>query len=117
MFNMIIFARNNEYINYNLYPFKTIINTITGNYSFYFKFINILGNFFIYIPFSYFIPKLFPKINNWYKYLLTISIIVLLTEISQIIFKCGAFDIDNIILALTGNILCYKKLKKTYLIF
>ena len=112
MFNMTMFARNNEYINYNLYPLKTIINTITGNYSFYFKFINIIGNFIIYMPFSYFIPKLFPNINKWYKYLFTILIIILLTEIYQILFKCGAFDIDDIILATIGNMLCYLFLSK-----
>ena len=76
MFNMVVFARSYPYTTYNLIPFKTIISVLKED-SFYFKFINIVGNFTVFMPFSYFSIVLFKNINTSIKYLILIFGILL----------------------------------------
>ena len=105
MFNMVFFARFSNINSYNLIPFNTIINTI-NNSSIYFIIINIWGNLLIFIPLEYFIIELF-KVKKLLSNLLISTGAIFLIEIFQYIFKVGVFDIDDIILSISGMMLFY----------
>lgn len=100
LFNMTFFARNEIVNSYNLIPFKTIIE-ITNKGNFYEITINLFGNFFVFMPISYFLIELFnvkkPLLN-----FITSFLIIFLIEIIQYIFNLGVFDIDDLILCLSG---------------
>ncbi len=68
---------------------------------------NILGNFFVFMPFAFFVPSIFKKINSWFKFLLTISVGVLIIEALQIVFLTGSADIDDFILNVGGAMAAY----------
>jgi len=113
LFNMVIFARYNSVNSYNIIPFKTIFELIT-NGNLYLIIINILGNLLIFMPFEYFIIKLF-KINKFSLNFLISFLIILIIEVLQYIFKVGVFDIDDLILCTIGMMLfyiIYNKVKK-----
>lgn len=105
----------------NLIPFKTIcefifklihndINTLTVIY-------NLIGNILIFIPLGFFIPS-FPKQSSDFKKTVTISFLIILSaEISQLVFMVGYFDIDDIILNLTGVLIGYFLYKNFFIKF
>ena len=68
---------------------------------------NILGNFFVIMPFALFVPVCFKSINNTLKFLCVISFGVLIIEILQIIFLTGSADIDDFILNVGGAMVAY----------
>ena len=113
IFNMAIFARYNSINSYNLIPFKTIIEMFKDG-SFYSVAINIFGNLLIYMPLEYFLLELF-NIKKFSTNFIISFVIILLIEIFQYIFKLGVFDIDDLILCISGMILfyvIYTKIKK-----
>lgn len=100
LFNTTLFARK-TYVNaYNIIPFKSIREIITNGSSREIT-INILGNFFIFMPLEYFLIELFcvrKRKENFF-----ISFIILLAfESVQYIGKLGVFDIDDILLCTAG---------------
>ena len=107
-----------DYFNYviNLIPFKVIIELTIGfinrEISLKLFLINIFGNFFIFMPLSFFLPRLFKKENNLKTFIITMFIIISIIEISQFITLSGTFDIDDYILNIGGSYLMYKLLKK-----
>ena len=113
IFNMAIFARYNSINSYNLIPFKTIIEMFKDG-NFYSVAINIFGNLLIYMPLEYFLLELF-NIKKFSTNFIISFVIILLIEIFQYIFKLGVFDIDDLILCISGMILfyvIYTKIKK-----
>ena len=105
LFNMVLFARYNVFYNYNIIPFKSIFNIINSG-NIYSILINIFGNLLIFMPLEYFLIKLF-KITPFLKNVLISFIVIVLIELLQFIFKVGIFDIDDIILCITGMIIAY----------
>ncbi len=105
MFNMNIFARYNSSYNYNLIPFKSISDLII-NGSIYNIIINLFGNLIIFMPLEYFIIELFNK-KHFLINLIVSSLIIIIKEIMQFIFKVGIFDIDDIILCVIGMMMFY----------
>ncbi len=100
LFNMTFFARNKIVNSYNLIPFKTIIEIINkGN--FYEITINLFGNFFVFMPISYLLIELF-NIKKTLQNFITSFLIIFLIEIIQHVFNLGVFDIDDLILCLSG---------------
>ena len=99
----------------NLVPFRTInlyIRNIQNNVITLGDFIvNILGNICAFMPFSLFLPLLFPKINKWWKFLIAVSGIVCFIEAMQFVFQKGSCDIDDFILNVTGAMVLYAILK------
>ena len=113
LFNMAIFARYNSISSYNLIPFKSII-VIFSDGSLYFILINIFGNLLIFTPLEYFLIELF-EVKKFSKNLFISIIIILVIEIIQFIFKVGVFDIDDLILCVSGMMMfyfMYKKIKR-----
>lgn len=106
-------ATVNEYLSQkiNLIPFATVklfINAYKdANLETFVVLENIFGNFFVFMPFAFFIPNIFKKINSALKFLLCISVCVLIIEALQIVFLTGSADIDDFILNVGGAILMY----------
>lgn len=111
IFILIFFLRINRlfspdysaYRHINIVPFKTIIDYIIGDYTFYRAIGNLFLNIVFFIPAGISIEILFYKrtIKN-IKYIFYCSLLI---EIIQYIFGTGISDIDDIILNLIGGIL------------
>ncbi len=117
-------ATVNEYLSQkiNLVPFATVklfINAYKdANLETYVVVENILGNFFVLMPFAIFVPNIFKRINTALKFLLCVSVSVLIIEVLQIVFLTGSADIDDFILNVAGAMLAYgmlniPKIKRT----
>lgn len=106
--------------NYNLIPFKSIIELLNTPLSPMFAIYNILGNFLMLTPLAIILPLINKKFQNTKYFLLTISGLTLLIELLQFISNVGSFDIDDIILNILGAFIAYlifKKLKFLKTIF
>lgn len=99
--------------NMNLIPLHTI-----GNYwkvvkrleftpLFYHCVINLGGNIFLFIPIGYFLPRLWPSLRNFFFFLLTCTLAIVLVELLQLVTLLGSLDIDDLILNLFGMLLGY----------
>ena len=107
----------------NLVPFTSIIVTITllltKTQGFYYIFDYLILDIILFIPLGLFLPILFPKtkkIKNFILICLTISII---KELFQLLLNVGMFNIDDIILNLSGAIISYtifKNLLSKYMV-
>lgn len=105
--------RNNGILNINLIPFKSISPYIKNITEFY-AFKNIMGNIVVFIPMGFFTAWFCNK--KLLKTLLYCIIMLLSIEIMQFIFMIGFFDIDDLILNLTGCVIGYL-IKMTFYIF
>ena len=99
--------------NMNLIPFHTIGNywSIVQKWDFspifYHCFINLGGNIFLFIPIGYFLPRLWPSLRNFFFFLLTCTLAIILVELLQLVTLLGSLDIDDLILNLFGMLLGY----------
>ena len=95
----------------NLIPFATVklfINAYKESRLETFVVIeNILGNLFVFMPFAFFAPICFKKLNSNLKFLGLIAACVLVIEILQIVFLTGSADIDDFILNVGGAMVAY----------
>ena len=112
-----------EYIRFsvNPIPFKTI-----GNYIYLLRhhainralvIRNICGNLALFFPMGIFLPTLFMKMRKLWRTALSVFGIVLGAECLQILLRRGIFDIDDLILNLTGAVagyFCWKLFFKIY---
>lgn len=106
IFNLTLFTRRIGEIRYNLIPLKTISDYIINikKYNLREIIINIFGNIFIFMPVQYLIIKIFELKKS--KIIILIDFIILLSiELSQLITHTGIFDIDDIILNLSGMLI------------
>lgn len=67
--------------------------------------INLGGNIFLFIPAGYLLPRIFRKQRNFFVFLLTCTVSILLVETAQLFSLLGSFDIDDLILNLSGMFL------------
>ena len=102
----------------NFVPFKTILNYILdfNHYNLSTWLFNMIGNLLIFFPVGVLFPVIFNRINS-YNHILYITISMsLLIEISQYRASLGVFDIDDIILGVTGSLIGFhlylKSIKK-----
>ncbi len=100
----------------NIIPFKVIIlmiiKTINHQMELSMLIRNIFGNFIAFMPFAFFLPRLFKKIDSTKRFIIAMFIIVSIIEVTQFITLSGTFDIDDYILNISGAYLMYKILKK-----
>lgn len=68
---------------------------------------NIFGNLVVFMPLAFFIPNIFKRVNNFGKFLILITLCVLLIEVLQIVFLTGSADIDDLILNVGGASAAY----------
>lgn len=106
--------KNNVYhYSYNFIPFKSIYDALTGPLGLKFGVYNILGNFLMLTPFSVFLPFLDKKFSKTKVFLIFIISITLFIESVQYILNLGSFDIDDVILNISGSLIFYLLIKKT----
>ncbi len=112
----ILLADKSEIIEYfsektNIIPFATVklfVNAYKkGSLETYIVIENILGNFFVFMPFAFFVPNIFKRVNSILKFFKVISVCVLAIEILQILFLTGSADIDDFILNVGGAMVAY----------
>ncbi|WP_341300381.1 VanZ family protein [Lysinibacillus sp. FSL H8-0500] len=106
---------NNFGFNINLIPFRVIQDTYeTIFYRHYYDYfiINFLGNIIIFIPFGFFIPILFKKVNKFKEITIIGCILSVGKEIIQLLLY-RSFDIDDLWLntlgVCIGYLLCSSK--------
>ncbi len=106
----------------NLVPFKTVrlfINSYKkGLLNDFAIFENLVGNFCVLMPFAFFVPILFKKINGGLKLFAAAVCFVIVIELLQFVFMTGCADIDDLILNVAGCMAAYgffriKKIDKT----
>jgi glycopeptide antibiotics resistance protein len=88
----------------NLVPFQSIYAYISGfaHYNFSTWMMNIVGNVVLFIPFGLLLPLLFKKYMKVKKLTITCTLSLVLVEMLQLATMRGIFDIDDIILNMTG---------------
>ena len=123
----LLFFRSGEWIeglsyeqqlrqNINLQPFFTIGNYWkvlchrTNNQVLMHSIINLGGNIFLFIPIGVFLPRLYPKLRNYFRFICACFGIMFLVEVLQLFTLLGSFDVDDLILNLFGmslGFICY----------
>ena len=96
--------------NYNIIPFKTIIDYINLVHNSYLNsnaIVNLFGNIIAFMPMAFFLPILFRKERKFKNFLITMILVILCIELTQLITNTGRCDIDDFILNLLGSILMY----------
>lgn len=88
----------------NLTPFKTISYYLRGEDTTG-TMPNLLGNLLLFVPFGLFLPYLFKIFKRLKVYLLFVFSVSLFLEIIQLVTAYGTFDVDDLILNVTGALL------------
>lgn len=97
----------------NLTPLFTIRNYLqvvlyrTNDAVFGHCLINLLGNILLFIPIGFLLPKLWKTMRNFFIFIIFVLLLILLVELTQLFTLLGSFDVDDIILNLTGMIIGY----------
>ncbi len=98
----------------NLIPFKNIyeitLNFIKGSLSLGFFIRNIFGNLLAFTPIAYFFITLL-NLKDIKKLIFLTSGMIIIIEALQYILGIGVYDVDDLILNLTGTILAFLFLK------
>ena len=95
----------------NLVPFRTIYGSVyiivhrTNPYLIPHEIISLLGTFALFMPFGYFIPRLFGRYRVFVKFILLTFAVLLAIEILQVLTLRGSFDVDDILLNLAGAVI------------
>ena len=107
-----------EYVKYsvNLIPFKTVWGYVEdymeqGPWILTLAIRNIGGNFVLFFPMGIFLPCLFPKTQKFRRTVLISLCTILCVELIQLLLRCGIFDVDDLILNISGWFLGFAVLK------
>lgn len=103
----------------NFIPFNTLMLYINGYRHSYVNLSNVitnlLGNFIAFMPFGFFYPMFCKKCRKAVNFFILVTVTVVFIELSQLILMTGSFDVDDIILNVSGSLvvyLIYNKIKK-----
>lgn len=114
-FQFVMWNRNSLslYLKYsfNIVPLRTIklfTNGYINGYVSFKNFLNnIIGNLCAFMPYGIFLPLMFKGMNKYYKFLLTMTLIVIFIETIQFLTVSGSCDIDDLILNVFGSSIIY----------
>ena len=73
--------------------------------------LNMAGNVFAFVPFAFFLPCLFRRVDRFLKFFPLMVAIVAAVELCQLGLMCGSCDVDDLILNVGGASLCYAVLR------
>ena len=111
-----------EYAKYsvNLIPFRTIWGYVRdymeqGGQILALAFRNIAGNFVLFFPMGIFLPCLFPKTEKFHKTALISICTIFGVELLQLLLRRGIFDVDDLILNISGWLLGFAVLKNPFI--
>ena len=97
-------------LKFNMIPFKTVNNYFlafrNNNISFRNVSYNIAGNIAAFVPFAFFLPRIF-KGEKWYTYFIFVTLCIFFVEAMQLVTNSGSFDIDDYILNMLGFVIGY----------
>ena len=97
--------------NTNLVPFYTTKNYLhvlkysTDRYMRTHCFMNLSGNIVLFIPAGWLLPRLWGWLQNFFRFFAFCAGLIFLVETVQLFTLLGRFDIDDLILNLSGMIL------------
>ena len=102
---------------YNLELFKEIKRFYIYRNQLGFKafFLNIFGNVLAFTPFGFFLPIVSRRGRRWYNAFLLAFTLSLCIETTQLVFRVGSFDVDDLFLNTVGGVIgfiCYKMIQK-----
>ncbi len=90
----------------NFTLFKTIKMYIQYAYKLN-SFENLVGNIVVFIPFGYFLPRISRWADKWYMLLSGAFFFSVGIELFQLFSAFGAFDVDDLLLNVTGALIGY----------
>lgn len=118
------FHRSGYFVDYryNLTPFQEIyryprMKAVHGTWT---AFLNLFGNVLVFMPIGFYIPFHYRKIRKSWQVIGLCFIFSLLIELTQLVTKCGVFDVDDLILNTLGGVfgyICYYVAFRGYLIY
>ena len=94
--------------NTNLIPFRTIENyryvlqNSTDAYMRSHCFLNLAGNVLLFVPAGWLLPRLWKRLENFFRFFAISSGFLFLIETVQLFSLLGRFDVDDLILNLLG---------------
>ena len=96
-------------LNSNIIPFKTISRYIIEHDHYNVDIIlhNTVGNIMIFVPLGILLPILFKKYRSFTKLLISVVGMTCAIEIGQFFLQIGQFDIDDVILNVSGALIGY----------
>ncbi len=95
---------SNIFSQFQLIPFSLLFNTLTNSdLGFQQLIFNYVGNFSLLIPFALLLVTYDKKYQSYKVMFKSLLIFTLLIEITEVILGVGAFDIDDIILNISGG--------------
>lgn len=94
---------------YNLHLFKEIKRFWNYRHTLGWKpvCINLLGNIAAFMPFGFFVPLIKKKYCGFFRCTVFSAAFSLCVETVQLVFKVGAFDVDDIVLNTIGGMVGY----------
>lgn len=94
---------------HNFIPFKTIFYYLFSatDMSFSVRVVNLAGNVIGFMPFGFLVPILSRRFLNLKIITLATFFLSLAFELTQLIFRFGSFDVDDLILNTLGGVLGY----------
>lgn len=100
-----------EYIKWssNFIPFRTInlyIHSIAhGTLNINIPLKNLGGNLILFLPMGIYLPLFIKRINKIRIYVITMTVLLLFIEVTQVVSRRGSFDIDDLILNMLGAVI------------
>lgn len=101
-----------EQLKYNLMPFQTIrlflglLNSASGGLRRH-AVINLAGNVVMFVPLGICMPRVWPGLRKFGKFLLTVVLVIAAVELAQLLTLVGSCDTDDLILNVLGASLGY----------
>ena len=78
-----------------------------NKFPFWNGFANLVGNILVFIPFGFLLPKAYPSCGRWWRVGYCEVGFVMCIELFQLFSAFGAFDVDDILLNVSGSIMGY----------
>lgn len=72
-----------------------------------------LANALVFVPFGVLLPKVFSKVNTWWKVALITLLISLIIETLQYVLACGMSEIEDLIMNVAGAVFGFVLAKNT----
>ncbi|MDP4110381.1 MAG: VanZ family protein [Bacillota bacterium] len=98
-------------LNVNFVPLRTIAKYYNAwrknRIGLYYVVINLLGNFFAFAPFGFFLPVINKGFYKFHRFILTVSALIIFAEAAQFWFRIGSCDVDDFILNFSGAFLAF----------
>lgn len=115
VFGSSVFIRNHGISSVNVIPFRTMIKYIAAwnNREIAKRIIiyNVLGNLILLMPLGFFVPYYLKKFHSFMYCFVVWLFCSMAVEAFQYIFRIGSFDIDDVILNISGACMFYFALK------